>query len=359
MRRAADLFGSRQLALLLFFATAVLALYGSFVPPEKAELVFFKGYGERSLPAARFLGLIDTYHSPVFLTLLGSLAVNLIVCTSSRLVRHHRRAHGPRSDRRAGMTALLDLLVHLSVLLVLAGGGAKGIWGTTVTKNVYVGLSTETALDWRLDAEIPLGFTVLVKERVEEYYPPRARVGVKRSDTGAKIALLEVEAGSPATVTGGALALKFAAFERQGGRFFFSAVIAGEEADFMLEGKKGANVVAVGPYTFTLASFRDDLRSVRSLIQVVEGAAVAVEGWLGPNERIAHRGTNIFQTAWGADEFGNRFVGLQFVRDPGAPLFWAGCALLAVLMPAYLFQRHGWRIASPGAGADGHSRGSN
>lgn len=329
-----DTLGSRRLALALFFAVCGFGIYGSLLTAQQAARFFSSFAGGGGLAAARFLGLADTYRSPVFAGLLALLGANVLACTWPRFVRSRA------SSRRAAAT-WLDLLLHVSILVVLAGGAAKAVWGSTFTANVRVGESIAEAFDWKINADVPLGFTVAVGERKTEFYPASVRVGVRSAATGEKIALLELAAGAPVSIPGSDSSLTLTDFVEDPERFRFGVASGGASGTFELEAREGSgNGATRGAYAFKLVAYRHEIKAVRGLVRVLEGNRVVTEGWLGSNERLEHRGTSLFLTAWGADEQGRRFIGLQFVRDPGAPIFWLGCVLLAALLPAYLLIRH-------------------
>lgn len=329
-----DRLGSRRLALALFFALCGFGVYGSLLSAEQAQRVVAPLAGDAGLPAARFFGLLDTYRSPVFVGLLALLGLNLLACSGTRFVRSRA------ASRRAAVT-WLDLLMHLSILVVLAGGAAKALWSSTVTSNVHVGDAIAEAYDWRRGADVPLGFAVAVGERRTEYYPAGVKVGVRAAASGEKLALLELGERAPARVPGHDLSLELTGFAEAPPRFRLAAARAGVVEEFELEkGAGGVTEVTRGPYVFTLVAFRHEIKAVRGLVRLLAGDRVVAEGWLGSNERLEHDGTSVFLTAWGTDEQGRPFIGLQFVRDPGSPVFWAGCVLLAATLPAYLFIRH-------------------
>lgn len=329
-----DWLGSRRLALALFFALSGFGILGSLFTAQQTESFFSSIAGSGGLTAARFLGLADTYRSPVFIGLLLLLGANLLGCTLPRFSRSRA------SSRRAAIT-WLDLLLHLSILVVLAGGAAKAVWGSTVTANIRVGESTAEAFDWRISADVPLGFTVAVQERRTEYYPASVQVGVRSAATGEKITLLELAEKATIPVTGHEESLEMTGFAEDPARFRFRVSTGAAAESFELEvGRESGRSSTSGAHTFTLVAYRHEIKSVRGLVRVLEGNRIVSEGWLGSNERLEHRGTSLFLTAWGADEQGRRFIGLQFVRDPGAPVFWVGCVLLAALLPAYLLIRH-------------------
>jgi len=67
--RTVKLLRSQKLALTLLVLLAVLAVGGTPLSVEKAEELFSERFGSDQLQPARFLGLVDTYHSLSGLTL--------------------------------------------------------------------------------------------------------------------------------------------------------------------------------------------------------------------------------------------------------------------------------------------------
>jgi len=100
-----------------------------------------------------------------------------------------------------------------------------------------------------------------------------------------------------------------------------------------------------GGVRFTLVAYRDEERMVSVLLKALTGSGPVVEAWVSPNGSLAVGKLRIFLTAWGRDEFGNPFVGLQVSRDPGAPLFWIGCVILVCALPLQLIVKLRRRVA--------------
>ena len=127
---------SQALAVALLIAIAVLAAVGTVTSPPGSGEVAGRG------PLARAIGVERTFSSPLFLALVAAAALNVAVCTWHRLAPRLRA-------RKGGWRAFTDLALHGSLLLILAGGAAKGAFGFTGTQNVHVGGYTDTVYDWR------------------------------------------------------------------------------------------------------------------------------------------------------------------------------------------------------------------
>jgi cytochrome c biogenesis protein len=326
---------SPRLAIVLLISVAVLSVLGTFT-----QGVGDNGIRGPFLEAARFLGFGDPFTHPLFVSLVAFLCLNIVFCTTQRFTIRHKAAESSPSSRRR-LLPWLDGGVHLSILVILAGGVIKGTMGFVATQYCFIGVPSNTAYEWRTDRELILDFAVIPREKVEEYHPLQARIGVKDSTSGEKVALLELWGGQKAGIPGGEARLRLIGRDRENGLVRFEVQEGDEQKILEVESRKGGRAdVEFGRYSFVLVAWREELKTVRTLMAILEGERVVKEEWLVPNSSIGYRGTHLYQTAWGVDEEGNSFVGIQFSRDPGAPIFWAGAVAFGVLLPAFLFVRH-------------------
>ena len=321
---------SRWLALFLFFACASFAVYGTLAGPAKSPDYIAVRFGPSALRAARLLGIVDTFSSGVFIGLLALLCLNIAWCTLSRF---RRLAPVPP-------VAWLDLAVHAAVIVVLAGGAVKNWKSFVGTRNIAVGLESDTVDDADSRRQVPLGFTIAVTDQQKVYYPHRVRIGVSRVATGVNLCLMELHEGQGARVPGEDLEIVPGRLDRDAGTLSIAAKGGGGSVELIIETRPGGRTRMVfGPFELTLVSYSDKLKSVRSRIVIRENGRDIMDGWLVPNGRLSYRGTSLFQTTWGTDRFGNPYTGIQVTRDPGALLFWVGCILFTVTLPVYLAMR--------------------
>ncbi len=335
---------STGLARTLCLLIALEAVAGTLLPAGKAAELVSERLGGGALAAARFVGLVETYASPLFLGMLALLALNVLFCTGSRL------APGLRSPSRRRWPALLDATMHLSLVVLLAGGAVKGARGSVGTQYLFPGAVATTFNRGGDGPEVPLGFGLLLKEIVREHHPLLARVGVRSAATGERIALVTLREGRAERVPAADLRLRLTADELDAGWLGIRADGGGRSGELRLATAPGGPTGGVfGGARIELVAWRRDLKGVRGRIALIEGGAQLREELLGVNEPIAHRGASVFLSAWGEDEFGNPHLGIQVSRDPGAPLFWIGALMLAVSMPLYLLLRAGRPAAPPRA----------
>lgn len=145
---------SVRLAVGLLAVLAVACLVGTLVPQERANAL--------------------VYGAPWFLALLAALAVNLICCTVSR-----RRSWGKRPG---------SVVMHASILLIVAGALVDGIWGVRGNMNLVIGQSgTDFVVN---DGTRTLPFTVRLVDFVVERYAPKVVLAVFKPNTEEPFAVL-------------------------------------------------------------------------------------------------------------------------------------------------------------------------
>jgi hypothetical protein len=314
---------SARLTLVLLLLLSFLALLGTV--PRPVESV------ERSASSfARLLGFRNTFRSPLFVGATALLAVNVLFCTAQRFKGSHTRR----------LRSLPDLVMHLALVLVICGGGVKAIWGTVRTVTVPVGTETGSVYDWKSEADVPLGFVLRVVRLDFDYHPVRALLGVRDSRTGAKIGVVEIGEGKKVPLPRTGWTAGLLSIDRQSGlaQFAVQTPTAAGEISLSLAPGPGASAEFEGA-GFTLVAFKDEVKMVRALVNATVESGLVIERWLSPNGGVDVEGSQLALTSWGNDQFGNPFAGFQVSRDPGAPLFWAGCVLLACALPLHAVGR--------------------
>jgi len=128
-------------ATIVVAAIAVACIIGTILPQgnEVAEYLKHKPEARQTVELLGFLGLTRVYSSPWFIALLGLLSASLTACTYRRL-----RVAIDKTGRARGR-AIGSVITHISLLLVLAGGVVRGVWGERgylplregETKNVF------------------------------------------------------------------------------------------------------------------------------------------------------------------------------------------------------------------------------
>jgi hypothetical protein len=326
--RGVEFLRSMRLTIPLLFALTALAVAASLAGPLLGKAVF-----------------------PLFLALVGLLAANVSLCTWHRIRLRGRTPAGGR-----GAVRWLDAAVHFSLLLLIAGGAGKSLWGAVGTGYLFPGLPATTRYLEGPNVDDPLGFAVLLQERRDTYYPLRVKVGVRDAASGEKVGLLEVLEGRAVSLPDGRLTLSVREVRQNPPAAVLLVRTAAGEAAVTLPLVAGGDPAPAGPFRLAAVAWRRDVKDVRGRVQILEGERVVREGWLEVNGALSHRGTSLFLTSWGADEFGNQFLGVQYRSDPTAPLFWAGALLLALALPPFVLARRRPRRQRPAPGAEEPAR---
>lgn len=211
---------SVRLALVLLLLLAAGAVLGTVLPQQESWEFYRLRLGE--WPAAFFwrLGLQDIYRSPIYLSLLGLLGLNLVACSLKRLPDTWRRLRrqpdlqeaqtwplrlqetwrpakavnwpawearlhrtlGAGQKIQAGTTTwylchrgqwgrLGPYLIHLSILIVLTGAVIGRLWGLQGELELLEGETRQHLTRSNPVGQEALGFGVRLDRFVVEFYP--------------------------------------------------------------------------------------------------------------------------------------------------------------------------------------------
>ncbi len=411
MRPVLKLLGSVKLALALFILLASASALGTLIPQGRTPAEYRARYGA---PAAAVTGLrLDRlYQSPGYLALLFLFGANLSICTLIRLSPKLKRTFGKDAGLDAATIGVLKLrdtfvrrggvaesasavrrelegfryrvrqkarpggvvlrgrrrvlglfgadLVHLGILIVLAGGIVSGI-GKSAADIVLVEGET---------AAIP-GQTASVRlDRFEtEYYPGG---GVKDWTStvtvfanGAPAVTRKIEVNHPLSWRGSVLYQSSYGWDWERPEIGLRVLRKSDPAfpkEIVLE--PGRSAEAGDGTTVSALRFVPDLvvgeggkvetRSAEPnnpavLIEGRKGGSVVYSGWVFARypevSRVRPEGATdlVFELErYSAPQFSV----LRASRDPGAPLIWIGCAvLLAGLFFSFYWPSREVRVA--------------
>jgi len=116
---------SVRFAVAVVVVVAVACILGTVVPQGMETAAYLQKHpgAAGGLEVLGKLGLTDVFHSGWFISLLCVLASTLAACTTRRFATV-RRTTGFARRRAFG-----SMLAHISLLLILAGGVIRGVWG--------------------------------------------------------------------------------------------------------------------------------------------------------------------------------------------------------------------------------------
>lgn len=337
---------SGRATMLLLLATALVAAAGTLFTPEQVRTWLEQAIGERGVAVATAIGVIDVFHGPLFAALLVSMGLSVALCTWHRLPIGNLFSSGYSGGGRRRWTLVVDAAMHLSILLVLVAAAVESLFSFVGTKNMHVGVPESMTFDWRAGHDVPLGFETVVEALGLTHFPAQAKIGITDAATGQRLGLLTVREGAGVETLGGSLAFRNVRLDAESSALHLDArQDTGVTAVRFSTAVKGPSEAVVGKYRLTLVAWRRDVREVLSRVAIRERGQVVRREQLRVNDRIRHRGWNLYLTAWGRDEYGNDYAGIQVTRDPGAILFWCGSVLFSVCLPVFFVLRRGGRFS--------------
>ncbi len=366
---------SVRFALLLVVVIAAACAVGTLVPQGGEATAYLSrdpAAGKWLEPAVK-LGLTGLFSAWWFIALLCLLAATLIACSARRLATV-RRTVGVARRRALG-----SLLTHISVLLILAGAVARGVWGEKGQLELREGETKMQFLGVAGARPLPFGMH-LARFEVETYAqtPPPQRPAVQEAD---QILIVQwparaLSARVPVTLNRsfrlappGETATAENSFRVQIQQYvpdFAFDESTHEVTSRSSEPNNPALLVRVegpndyhnerwvfanhsefshGPepgHTGQTAPLRllyqhsgpaipkpavaGPIKSFKSTLQLVEGGHVVRTNTVEVNRPLTHKGYTFYQSGYNPKDLA--WTSLQVVRDPGVPLVYAGFGLM-------------------------------
>ncbi|HPW18206.1 MAG TPA: cytochrome c biogenesis protein ResB [Candidatus Aminicenantes bacterium] len=390
------LFSSVRLAIVLIILVTLASVLGTLIPQGRSAAEYAARYGSLS-GLFQALQLTRLYRSGWFLGLLLLFALNIAVCSATRLGAKWRRAFGPAEaadaqglmasrvkarfraapplatagDRVAGLlrarryrvtrtasAGKLELLarkrrlgwlgsdvVHLGLLVILAGGLASGL----------AGRRSDLALREGETAEVPrAGFSLRLDKFDTEYYPQGGVKDWKSTVTvienGVPVLTRVVEVNHPLAHRGflfyqsrygrdwSAPRLELEVRKRADASFARAVTLRpGERAEV---GDPDVSRVVVRAFVpdFVIGeggrvqSRSQEPRNPAALVEAWKGEERAFSGWVFagyPDFAQAHGGQGQSPLAFVLKRYeAGQYSVLEAAHDPGANFIWLGSALV-------------------------------
>lgn len=366
-KRIGKALASVGLAVSLVILIAAACIVGTLLPQggEVGQYLRVNPAAARRMQTLTALGLTHVFSAWWFNALLCALALNLTVCTSRRFGTA-RRASGAVRGRAIG-----GIVMHFSMLLILAGAVIRGLWSERGTLEFHQG---ETAQQFATDGgqRVPLPFAVrLAKFAIELYpqaahLPPVDRLLLRWTGTDQTTALpvrldadLVVAPESPEAATN--------AYRVTVLRYVpdFTIDTATREVSSRTDEPRNpaVQVAVIGPdYAQTnwlFAKFPDfsmhapspgsrpepfriayesaaaappaaapEIKDFKSTLQVIDGGQVVKTATIEVNAPLRYGGYTFYQSGYNPAD--PTWTSLQVVRDPGVYVVYAGFLVLIV-----------------------------
>jgi cytochrome c biogenesis protein len=398
MDQAAEFLASVKLALFLLLVLALAAVAGTIIPQNLMPEEYIHGYGPRLYTFFAYLDLTNMYQSWWFRLLLGFLVINLVFCSAKRLPASMKLARpvDPRrvtveflkkqafsqtmdlpgspdevreralqafqkvftrpKDHKTGWGTLLyadrgafsrfgAYLVHISLLLLIAGGVIGGLFGYTGQVQIHEGESVNQVVSFRPSGVVSLPFALRLDKFNVHFYsdgtPSEYQSLITVLENGREAAKADVRVNHPLTY-GGVTFYQSSYGQTPGGAVGLAAKKAGDPTARELKLVPDQPVVLPdGSGSVMLLDLADNMMNsgpaARILIRPSTGGQ-AFTDWAfekRPGFLPGPKGDWTFELK---DYQKQYWTGLQASRDPGTPLIYLGCLLMLVgFLVAFFF----------------------
>jgi cytochrome c biogenesis protein len=395
MRAFGKFFSSVKLAILLFILLTLASILGTLIPQGRSAAEYAARYGRLSGPLVS-LQLTRLYSSGWYVTLLLFFALNTAVCTLTRFGSKWRKAFGPaaamddkavtampaharfrlpppldaakgrvagllgshryrlKESAAAGRVALLARkrrlgrfgsdVVHIGLLIILAGGLTSGLGGRRADLALVEGQT----------ADVPQAAFQVRLDRFETEYYPQGGVKAWRStltvlENGEPVVTRAVEVNHPLTYRGVSFyqtsygrdwdAARLDLVLKKRADASFAKTVSLKAGDKVAIDDPDVSHVAVRSFVpdFVLGegnrpqSRSQEPRNPAALVEAWKGEERIFSGWVFakyPDFGQGHGGSPPPVSFALKDYQAVPFSVLEAASDPGANLIWLGCLLV-------------------------------
>lgn len=363
--------GSLRFSLFVVVLIALACIAGTLIPQgEQVGRFLMKNPGPHAgMEFMMRVGLTNVFYSWWFAALLIVFSACLMVCTLRRY-----RAIG-RSTGAARVRVIGSLVTHISLLLVLAGGVIRVLWGEKGVLQLSEGEIADSCVS-QTGTPMPLPFSVrLVKFELELYKTPNepGDVGdvlyVQWPEKELLVPIALDETNAPVVV---------APRVQAGPGNTFQVKVEQYLPDFYLDASSGeaksrsqvpnnpavyVSVIGAGvtnaewvfarfpdftrhdgdgsgtrmPLQFRLVSSgakqmmgrsQGPVKAFKSTVEFLENDKVMLTKTIAVNSPTTFRGYTFYQLSYNPEDL--RWTSLQVVRDPGVPVVYGGFLLMMV-----------------------------
>ncbi|RLB18977.1 MAG: hypothetical protein DRG82_02680 [Deltaproteobacteria bacterium] len=417
-------FCSVRLTIVLLIILAVVSIAGTLIPQQQGAMTLARRLNPVTLKLFLFLDLFDIYHAIWFRFLIGTLALNLIICSVNRFPGIWKRFSAlPRPDRQKPFENLPDnltitvpgqtktvaknvehffqkkykrvrgkasgntfylyaergrlthfgfYLVHLSILIILAGAIVGSLFGFEAYVNIVEGGETDFVGRTTNMDRIPLGFTVRCDRFFVDFYdngtPREYRSDLTFLAAGKVLEKKSILVNHPAHFRG--ITFYQANYGKVAGDRARLKIIrkASEPATTVVEVKKGESIpLPGGDGHFRVSDIREDFMNMGPalLIRVHPDGGQEISFWVfrdreaiekrfpGLTKKFTKLNPSAFKPyTFTVEQLDTRYyTGLQVAKDPGVPLVWTGCFLMVggFFITFFMSHRRIWVRVTPGA----------
>lgn len=183
----ADLLASTRFAVVVVLILIIACVVGTVLPQEGQVDQYLQKYPEKAQQMAILgtLGLTHVFSAAWFIVLLCTLSLSLVMC-SQRRFSAIIRTHGSLRGRAAA-----SLILHTSILIILAGAVIRAAWGEKGYVQFREGQSVSEFMSDKGPRPLPYAIR-LEKFEIDTYTENELRGGLKKANPEADFGALLV-----------------------------------------------------------------------------------------------------------------------------------------------------------------------
>jgi hypothetical protein len=321
---------SIKLAICLLSFIAAFSVIGTLIPQNKQPVEYINRYGHSLYDIFSKTGMTDVYSAWWFILLLVLLSLNLSVCLFKRIVLKPR--------------FLGTLLVHLSILVVLAGALIGMFYGEKGYMQIREGESINSFFSG--NKKVVLDFYVHLDDFIyTESIDPKERLLV-RSEDGELLSEIPVKIGSQVNIADSGFKVRILRYLPD----FIMDISTKKVVSRSNEPRNPALEVELesndgGITTFwVFASYPDIHKQIEknfnfsyhwawrrpkdfiSKLRIIKDDKTVLEQDIRVNSPLKFGGYTFFQSSY--DKEHHNWSGVQVVKDPGVAVVYSGFFLL-------------------------------
>jgi hypothetical protein len=363
-----DRLASVKFAVTVVITIAVACIAGTLIPQGADVAKYIRHYPDAAGRMDLFgkLGLTHVFYSIWFIGLLGTLAASVAVCSSRRFATV-RRTVGYARYRAFG-----SMLTHISILLILAGGVIRGVWGEKGYIELREGETNAQVVTENTTKPLPFAIH-LTKFEIETYDQTGTGIGQVAqagNDNGGDEVLVSrpennLKATLPVSV---GVEQAFGEFKITILKYLPDFIVDMQTREVTTRSNEPRNpaiLVAVnGPtyqnHRWLFARFPDfdmhtkdsqstgpsplqmvyeshgtvaprtmptgPIKSFKSTLELIEGESVVGHRVVEVNSPFSYKGHTFYQSGYNPEDLS--YTSLQVVKDPGVVVVYSGFALM-------------------------------
>jgi cytochrome c biogenesis protein len=351
LKNSGEFLGSLRLAIVLLIAISVVSVFGVIIPQGLPEEHYVHQWGSSAGRVILSIGMDHVFSALWFYVLLGLLACNIIVCSSSRFWKNVlnpvMKNETPAKTLSGHLKDIGSFVFHISIVILLVGGLVGTRFGYSVVKQLSTGQVTEVRdrpfllrCDWfkivrNGDGAIKEYLSGLAVLAPDSSVLLEKIIGVNNPLIYKGIRFYQSSYGQDPRRAAD-IALRILGPDLPGGVFNvivpYDSVFSLPETDLTVRASQFIPDFVIDMQTGVASSRSDEPKNPAVRVMVFRGKDTLYNHWAFFRYPQMHSGTGEYKVI-ATSYTPSYFTGIQIRRNPGEPVVWFGivCMTLGIL----------------------------